>query len=152
MKKKIALLANDTTYVYNLRGAIIQKLISKKYEVYIIAEILKFKQELIDMGCHLIDINTSRHGTNPLSDLKLLKQYKKILNDIKPNYVLSYNIKPNVYGGMACNKLNIKFMPNITGLGTALEYPGLMQKLTIFLNKIGLKKASVVFFQNQENM
>ena len=91
-------------------------------------------------------------GTNPLSDLKLLKKYKKILKEINPDYVISYNIKPNVYGGLASRKLKTKFMPNITGLGTALEYPGLMQKLTIFLNKIGLKKASVVFFQNSENM
>lgn len=152
MKKKIALLANDTTYTYNLRLALIKELIDKKYEVYIVAEILKFKDELESIGCHLINIDIGRHGTNPLSDFKLMKQYKKILKHIKPDYVLSYNIKPNVYGGMACKSIKTKFMPNITGLGTALEYPGIMQKITITLNKIGLKNASVVFFQNSENM
>ena len=150
--KKVAILANDTTYTYNLRLALIKELIDKKYEVYIVAEILKFKDELESIGCHLINIDIGRHGTNPLSDLKLMRQYKKILKQIKPDYVLSYNIKPNVYGGMACKSIKTKFMPNITGLGTALEYPGIMQKITILLNKIGLKKASVVFFQNSENM
>lgn len=152
MKKKIALLANDTTYTYNLRLALIKELIDKKYEVYIVAEILKFKDELESIGCHLINIDIGRHGTNPLSDFKLMKQYKKILKHIKPDYVLSYNIKSNVYGGMACKSIKTKFMPNITGLGTALEYSGIMQKITITLNKIGLKNASVVFFQNSENM
>lgn len=152
MNKKVVLLANDTTYTYNLRLALIKELIKRKYEVYIVAEILKFKDELESIGCHLINIDIGRHGTNPLSDFKLMKKYKKILKEIKPDYVLSYNIKPNVYGGMACKSLETKFMPNITGLGTALEYPGIMQKLTVFLNKIGLKKASVVFFQNSENM
>ena len=152
MNKKVVLLANDTTYTYNLRLALIKELIKRKYEVYIVAEILKFKDELESIGCHLINIDIGRHGTNPLSDLNLMRQYKKILKQIKPDYVLSYNIKPNVYGGMACKSIKTKFMPNITGLGTALEYPGLMQKITIILNKIGLKKANVVFFQNSENM
>lgn len=152
MNKKVALLANDTTYTYNLRLALIQELINQKYEVYIIAEILKFKDELESIGCHLINIDIGRHGTNPLSDFKLMKKYKKILKEIKPDYVLSYNIKPNVYGGMACKNIKTKFMPNITGLGTALEYPGIMQKITITLNKFGLKNADTVFFQNSENM
>lgn len=152
MSKRVAILANDTTYTYNLRLAIIKELIKRNYDVFIISEILKFKKELESIGCHLINIDIGRHGTNPLSDFKLMIQYKKILKKINPDYVLSYNIKPNVYGGMACKSIETKFMPNITGLGTALEYPGIMQKITIVLNKIGLKKASVVFFQNSENM
>lgn len=152
MNKKVVLLANDTTYTYNLRLALIKELIARKYEVYIIAEILKFEDELKSIGCHLINIDIGRHGTNPLSDIKLMRQYKKLLKEIEPDYVLSYNIKPNVYGGMACKSIKTKFMPNITGLGTALEYPGLMQKITIALNKIGLKSAYAVFFQNSENM
>lgn len=149
--KKIAILANDTTYTFNLRGAIIEKLIEENCEVYIVAQVLKFGEELKKMGCHVIDMSIGRHGKNPFNDLKLLKEYKKILNDIKPNVVLSYNIKPNVYGGIACSQLKIKFLPNITGLGTALEYPGIMQKITLFLNRIGLKNADTVFFQNSEN-
>ena len=151
MTKRIAILANDTTYTYNLRKAIIERLIKDKYEVYIVAQVLKFEKELKELGCKVVDLNIGRHGKNPLSDIKLLKQYKKTLKEIKPDVVISYNIKPNVYGGMACRKLKIKYMTNITGLGTALEYPGVMQKLTIWLHKKGLKKASVVFFQNSEN-
>ena len=151
MKKKIVILANDTTYTFNLRGAIIKALIKEKYKVYIVAQVLNFKEELENKGCKIIDISIGRHGTNPFSDLKLLKEYKKIIKEIKPDVVLSYNIKPNVYGGMACAKYNIRFMPNITGLGTALEYHGLMQFLTKALYKIGLRKADTVFFQNSEN-
>lgn len=151
MNKKIVILANDTTYTYNLRGAIIKKLIDNKYHVYIIAQVLKFKEELENIGCSIKNIGISRHSTNPFADIQLLKAYKNILKEIKPDVVISYNIKPNIYGGMACSSLKIRFLPNITGLGTALEYPGPMQKLTMFLNKIGLKNADTVFFQNSEN-
>lgn len=149
---KVMILANDTTYVYNLRGAIIKELIKQKYEVYIVSQVLNFKDELEKIGCKIININFARHSKNLFSDLKLLRQYKKIFKDIKPDIVLSYNIKPNVYGGMASFNMNIRFMPNITGLGTALEYPGLMQLITKILHKIGLKKAEIVFFQNKENL
>lgn len=149
--KKIAILANDTTYVYNLRGALIKTLIKENSEVIIVAQKLRFEKELLTMGCKIINLSIERHGKNPFSDLKLLKSYKQLLKKIKPDIVLSYNIKPNVYGGMACSKLKIKFVPNITGLGTALEYPGIMQKITIVLNKVGLKNADTVFFQNSEN-
>lgn len=145
------ILANDTTYVYNLRLALIKELIKQKYEVVIVAQILNFEKELNEFGCRVIDVSIGRHGKNPFSDLKLLRMYKRIFKIEKPSIVLSYNIKPNVYGGMACAKYKIKFMPNITGLGTALEYPGLMQKITMKLYKKGLKKADTVFFQNSEN-
>ena len=46
MNKRVVLLANDTTYTYNLRLALIKELINQKYEIYIVAEILKFKEEL----------------------------------------------------------------------------------------------------------
>lgn len=150
--KKIIILANDTTYVYNLRCALIKRILKEKYEVVIVAQILNFEKELIDMGCKMIDMSIGRHGTNPFADLKLLREYKKIFKNEKPDIILSYNIKPNVYGGIASAKYNIKFMPNITGLGTALEYPGLIQKITVVLNKIGLRKADTVFFQNSENL
>lgn len=150
--KKVMILANDTTYVYNLRGALIKRLVDEKYDVLVVAEVLNFKAELEKMGCKVVNVSIGRHGTNPFSDFKLLMFYKKIINNLKPDIILSYNIKPNVYGGMACANSNIKFMPNITGLGTALEYPGLMQLITITLNKIGLRKANTVFFQNSENL
>ncbi len=151
MKKIVMILANDTTYTYNLREALIKELVKRKYDVYVVAEILNFKEELENIGCRVIDIKIGRHSTNPFSDFQLLKKYKSLLKGIKPDLVLSYNIKPNIYGGIACAKYKIKFMPNITGLGTALEYPGIMQKITIALSRVGLRKADTVFFQNSDN-
>lgn len=150
-KLKIMILANDTTYTYNLRREIIEKLIQDGHQVYVVSKFLKFKEELEGMGCQLINIDSGRHGTNPISDVTLMLKYWKILKQERPDAVLSYNIKPNVYGGMACRLTGIKYLPNITGLGTAVEYPGKMQKLTTFLYKMGVAGASCIFFQNEEN-
>lgn len=149
--KKIVILINDTTYAYNLRGAIIEELIQSKYEVIIAGQLLGYQAELKNMGAKLIGVKTRRHGKNPFSDILLFYQYQKILKQEMPNIVLTYNIKPNVYGGLACQFLKIDYIPNITGLGTPVELPGLLQKLTIFLYKLGIAGADCVFFQNEDN-
>ena len=148
---KVLILANDTTYTYNLRTAVIKRLVAEGYQVTIACQLQQFQEELKQMGCRLIDIPIGRRGTNPLDDLVLLFRYVAVLRREKPDVVLSYNIKPNVYGGMACRLLGIRYMPNITGLGTALEYPGKLQKLTTSLYRWGVAGADCVFFQNQEN-
>ncbi len=149
--KKVVMLINDTTYAFNLRGAVIEKLIAEDFEVVIVGQLLKHQDKLKVMGARLVGVETGRHGTNPLSDLALMHRYKKILRTEKPDIVLTYNIKPNVYGGMACQSLNIPFIPNVTGLGTPVENPGKLQKLTIKLYKMGIKHAKCVFFQNEDN-
>ena len=149
--KKIVMLINDTTYAYNLRAAILRRLISEDYEVVVVGQLLKHQEKLKEIGCRLIGVETGRHGTNPLDDFKLLLLYRKILKTEKPDVVLTYNIKPNVYGGMACKQLGIKYLPNVTGLGMPVENPGKLQKLTIQLYKMGVAGASCVFFQNEDN-
>ena len=73
------------------------------------------------------------------------------MKDIKPDIVLSYTIKPNIYGGIASRSLKIPQIANITGLGTATENPGITQKFIVWLYKIAFKKTKKVFFQNEEN-
>ena len=110
-----------------------------------------FFDDLVQMGCvfHCVDFHS--RGTNPIHDLKLLKKYKSLIREIKPIAVLTYTIKPNVYGGMACTALGIPYISNITGLGDAIEKNGLLSTIARKLYRRGLKKANMVFFQNQTN-
>lgn len=145
------MLVNDTTYCYNLRRKVIQKLIDEGREVVVVCTLLLLQEELKALGCRLIGVDTVRQGSNPVKDIRLFAHYLKILHEEKPDVVLSYNIKPNVYGGMACRLLGIRYMPNITGLGTAVEIPGILQMLTTRLYRWGIAGAECVFFQNSEN-
>ena len=73
------------------------------------------------------------------------------LKEIKPDVVFTYTIKPNVYGGMACQACKIPYLANVTGLGVAIQNGGILQKISMALYKKGLKGAKRVFFQNNEN-
>lgn len=147
---KILILANNDIGLYKFRKELIEELL-KDNQVFISLPNGEFVKELIDLGCEFINTNISRRGTNPITDLKLMFEYKKILNRVKPDVVLSYTIKPNVYGGMMCRLTKTPYIANITGLGTAVENSGVLQSITIFLYKLALKNASCVFFQSKEN-
>lgn len=148
----IMMIANDTTFIYNLRREVLQAFLAKGYRVTIVAQGLRFQEELEGMGCRIIPVQTGRHGTNPFADLALLGKYRSILRQEKPDLVLTNNIKPCAYGGMACRMTKTRYMPNITGLGTAVENPGKLQRLTIQLYKTGTWGAECIFFQNSENL
>lgn len=153
MKKiKVLILANDTTYTYNLRNEIIERFTADGHEVVVASQPLLFQKELEGLGCRLVDIKTNRHGMNPISDLGLLMKIRKLLLDEKPDVVLTYNIKPNVYGGIACRMTKTHYIPNITGLGNAVERPGLLQKISIKLYKAGVAEADCIMFQNEDNI
>ena len=154
MNKKVLVLSNSFSGLYSFRKEVLQAYIDKNCEVYISCPIGSNKQEsdwFGQIGCSIIDIRFNRQGTNPIADFKLMLAYWKLLKTIKPDVVLSYTIKPNLYGGMACALCGVPQLANITGLGVAVEYPGMMQKFTIMLYKLGLRKTNLVFFQNDEN-
>lgn len=149
---KIILIANDTTFIYNLRHEILAKLIEEGHQVIVLSEFRLHKEALEQIGCQLYDIPIGRRSTNPLADIRLLWRFLRILRKQNPDVVFTNNIKPNVYAGIACRILHIKYIPNITGLGTAVESPGKLQFLATGLYKYGVAGADSLFFQNEENI
>lgn len=148
---KIMILANNDAGLYKFRLELLEELV-KKFEVYICLPEGDYVKDMVELGCRYIPCSClERQGTNPLKDLKLLKYYKDVLKQHKPDIVFTYTIKPNSYGGMMCGMLNIPYVSNITGLGTAIENDGWMQKIALTIYKTGLGKAQKVFFQNTAN-
>lgn len=154
MNKKILVLSNSLGGLYSFRKEVLQAYKNNGCEVYISSPIgtdIQKADWFERIGCRIIDTWFNRQGTNPIADFRLMLTYRKLIKKIRPNVVLTYTIKPNLYGGMACALCGVPQLANITGLGAAVEYPGIMQKFTIMLYKLGLYKTSVVFFQNSEN-
>ena len=135
MKKKVLFLVNHDVVIYNFRLELVEKLIEENYEVYISSPYGERIDDLIKLGCHYYDICIDRHGMNPLKELKLLCDYRKLIQNIKPDIILGYTIKPNIYGALAAQKYNIPFVANITSLGTAVENAGVKQKVLVRLYK-----------------
>lgn len=147
---RVMILANFDLGLYQFRKELIQELL-KDNEVIISLPYGELIEPLKNMGCKFIDTPVDRRGINPITDIKLFQNYRRLLKKEKPELVITYTIKPNVYGGLACLMAKIPYATNITGLGTAFQNEGLLKKLVTALYKVGLKKAKVVFFENAEN-
>ena len=149
--KKILILANLDVGLYKFRKALIKKLIDQGNEVYISLPKGMLVQNLKEMGCHFIETPVDRRGINPATDFKLMMRYFNILGKIKPDLVITYTIKPNIYGGIAARFKRIPYAVNITGLGTAFQNENMIKKLVVFLYKLSCKKAKTIFFENEGN-
>lgn len=149
---KILVLTNNFRGLCNFRKEVMKAFVDNGDEVVASAPVDDKAPEVEKLGCKVIDTQFNRQGTNPIADFKLMLRYRKLIKQVKPDVVLTYTIKPNIYGGMACALTGVPQIANVTGLGAAVENPGMMQKLTILLYKVGMRKTWLTFFQNTDNM
>ena len=149
--KRILILANFDVGLYKFRKELIQELLNQGNEVYISLPNGELVRNLERMGCKFVNTAVDRRGINPKTDAKLMLFYRKLIKRLHPEMVITYTIKPNIYGGLMCRMLHVPYAVNITGLGTAFQSENMVKKLVTFLYKIALKKAKVVFFENIGN-
>lgn len=155
MTKNILILANSISGLHSFRKEVVKAICDAGYKVYISVPEEHSKSDYFNYfrktGCEIVYTSLNRRGMNPLADLRLMLTYRKLMKKLKPLVVLSYTIKPNVYGGMASRLIHIPQLANVTGLGDAVENGGWLQKLTVFLYKLGLSNSHSIFFQNESN-
>lgn len=148
---KIFILANNDVGLFKFRKELIEELLNKGHEVSISLPDGVYIRPFEAMGCKFIDTPVDRRGINPKTDLGLFLNYRKMMKGVDPDLVITYTIKPNIYGGIAARLAKKQYAVNITGLGTAFEKPGMIRTLVVNLYKFALKKAKVVFFENSGN-
>lgn len=149
--KKIMFLVNHDVVIYNFRLEIVERLIADGHEVHISSPYGERIDDLVKLGCEYHKIEMARHGKNPVKELGLIKDYKKLIKEVKPDICFGFTIKPNIYGAISARGAKVPFVANITGLGTAVENPGMAQKISIILYKYAFRGIQKVFFQNTEN-
>ena len=151
MGKRILFLVNHDVVIYNFRLEIVERFLNDGHEVHISSPYGERIDDLVKLGAIFHEIKMERHGMNPRKELRILNEYKKLMKAVKPNICLGFTIKPNIYGAIAARRYGIPFVANITGLGTAVENPGISQKICILLYRYAFKSVQRVFFQNDEN-
>ena len=152
MKPKILILANSVNGLYNFRSELVEELLNNNLKVYFSVphKSSHDKVKLLEkMGATHIHTPIDRRGINPLEDLKLILEYRKIIKELAPDLILTYTIKPNIYGNWVANYYNIPSIMNVTGIGTSLT-----SKLKYFVKPLyasACSRADKVFFQNESN-
>tara|TARA_B100001564_G_C20639263_1_gene671252 strand:- start:413 stop:1531 length:1119 start_codon:yes stop_codon:yes gene_type:complete len=149
---KIIIALNSSWNIINFRSGLIKALIEEGYDVIAVAPEDKYSPLIQEMGCRYISIPMKTQSKNIFSDIYLLLSYIRIFCKEKPHALLTYTIKPNIYGSLAARILRIPRISNISGLGAVFINPSFLTKFVKFLYKLALKNANVVFFQNTDDL
>lgn len=151
--KKIAIISNGIGIVYKFRLELLQKLKELKYKIYIISPIEETDQIFYELlkkeDVEICEIKMNRRGKNLFEEFKVIFQYYNLLKKINPVKVLTYTIKPNIYGGIVCRLLRLEYYVTITGIGSVFEKNNFLLKIIKIIYRVALKKAKNVFFQNK---
>jgi len=148
--KTITICSNTSWYLYNFRMGLIRALQEQGYRIVLIAPKDDYSDRLEGLGCKHYHIDIDNKGTNPIEDTKLLYQFYQLFKTIKPDMVLIYTIKPNIYGGIVSKILNIPTINVIAGLGTVFLNDNLSSKIARWLYKVSFN-GNQVLFENEDD-
>lgn len=111
---KILVLTNHSYMLWRFRKELISTLLEEN-EVVISTPFVGHEEDFERMGCRCLETPVDRRGVNPATDLKLLRAYRQLLRAERPDLVLTYSIKPNIYGGLACRMMRVPYCANVQG-------------------------------------
>lgn len=146
---KILILTNHSFMLYRFRFELIRKLM-EMHEVVLSMPFVGHEDDFKALGIRCIETDVDRRGINPAKEGKLFSAYRKLLKEEKPDLVITYSIKPNIYGGIACRLAKIPYCANVQGLGSAFQTKFLSSVATM-LYKYAFAKVKTVFFENEGN-
>lgn len=149
---KVAIVLNTSWNIYNFRMNLIRSLQAEGHEIHTIAPADDFTHFLTEAGCIHHTVKMDSRGANPIKDLALIFELYSIYKRVKPEVILHYTIKPNVYGSLAAALLKIPVVNNVCGLGTVFLKDDLLSSVAMFLYRISFKFPKKVFFQNPDDL
>lgn len=148
---KIAVVLNTSWNIFNFRKSLVQSFLEKGHEIHTIAPVDAYTEKLTAMGCIHTPVKMDSRGANPLKDMLLILELFNIYRRIKPDVILHFTIKPNIYGTIAASMLRIPVINNVCGLGTIFLKPNLVSKVAIYMYRFAFRFPKKIFFQNDDD-
>jgi glycosyltransferase involved in cell wall biosynthesis len=147
----VVMTANAAWNIWNFRQPVVRALLADGHRVTVLAPPDPKVTNLEALGCTFIPFAMDVKGLNPFNDLALLVRYHKHFKASKPDVILSYTIKSNIFGSIVASRLGIRFVPNVSGLGTAFLSGGVLQMIAEKLYRSAFKHLDTIFFQNVDD-
>lgn len=147
----ILLSVNAAWNIWNFRRPLVEALLADGHALTILAPKDDSVPKLEAMGCSVCHLDMDVKGLNPIQDVSLILRFRKLFREVRPDAILSFTIKNNVFGAIAAKSLQIPFIPNVTGLGTAFLSGSVLERVATVLYKAAFRRLPVVFFQNEDD-
>jgi glycosyltransferase involved in cell wall biosynthesis len=153
MQKTIAIVTNSTWNIHNFRLGLIKRLKAEGYKVLVIAPVDEYIHYLNEsyFTKHIPLKSLSPQSKNPLKDILLIWELFKIYKKEKPDLILHYTIKPNIFGSIAAKMAKIVSFATVTGLGHTFLSDSFTNNLVTRLYAYAFKNIQKVIFHNKDD-
>lgn len=152
MQKRILLSSNTAWSIYNFRHGLITTLLANDFKVITLSPKDDCSSRLEEMGCTVIDVPMSAKGINPIADLALVLKLKKIYLEVNADFIITYTIKPNIYGSIAAWLSRKPSIAVTTGLGYTFLNKNITSKVAHLLYKFAFLFPKEVWFLNKDDL
>jgi glycosyltransferase involved in cell wall biosynthesis len=149
---RIVIALNTSWNIYNFRMSLLKALREQGHEVHTVAPVDEFTNRLTEAGCLHHVLKMDSRGANLIKDMGLFFEFMSVYKKIKPDLILQFTIKPNIYGTLAARVLNIPVINNVCGLGTVFLKKGIVSAIAKRLYKIAFRYPKKVYFQNEDDL
>lgn len=143
---------NSLWGLLNFRGYLIKALKNDGYEIVIVAPYDNALIATENISYFHEPIKLNRSSLSPIADFKYVINLLTLIKKHKPSIVISYTIKPNIFGAMLCKTLGIKCICVVTGLGYIFQGQSNIKKLLRRIYVKALKMSDFNFILNDENL
>ena len=149
---RVAIVINTSWNIWNFRRNLVKALQAAGHEVLAIAPPDAYSERLeTELGCRYVPILMENKGTNPVKDAQLTRRFYQIYRRERPDVVLQYTIKPNIYGTLAARLAGIPSVNNVSGLGTVFIVKNFVSRVALGLYRLAFQFPKRVFFQNDDD-
>jgi glycosyltransferase involved in cell wall biosynthesis len=148
---QIVLTANAAWNIWNFRRCVVRACLEQGDGITVISPVDNSVAMIEALGCKHVPFAMDAKGLNPISGIALYRGFRRAFRQAKPDVVLSYTIKNNIFGALAAKSCGVPFIPNVTGLGTAFLSGGLLLRVACTLYRRAFRNLPVVFFQNEDD-
>ena len=151
--RHIVIVANTTWNVYNFRLNVLDLLRQQGSQITVIAPVDEYirYREWFPHVKHINLTQLDRDSTNPWQDLKLFRELVSIYREIRPDLVVHYTIKPNIYGGLAAAWCGVESIAVVTGLGYPFLHNGFIRSITKPLYWLSNRCHAQLIFENDDD-
>ncbi len=149
---KVLIALNSAWNLLNFRSGLIRALLADGHQVVLAAPADEHVPALLALGVRFVAVPMNSHGINPITELGLLWRFVRLLQRERPDVLLAYTAKPNVYGSLAARLVSVSVVNNIAGLGSVFIQGGWLVSVLERLYRLALGGSSRVFFQNPDDL
>ena len=123
---RVLIIASYAPSLINFRGRLIKRLISEGHTVFVGAPDIsaEMRMKLEKLSAIVCETPMSRKGLNPYGDLSYLLCLFCLIKQHSFDRVLTYTVKPNIWGAFAARLAGVKSIAMVTGLGYAFTETG----------------------------